>query len=161
MIVIRRATAEDASFLAEMLAVAADWRRPDPRRATEVLAEPALAHYVSDWPRDGDVGFVAEDGMMPIGAAWWRFFSSHDPGYGYIDEFTPELSIAVVEGARQRGAGTQLLQALIAEARRTDVPAISLSVESDNRAASLYRRLGFEERFHTGGSITMSLRLVR
>ena len=161
MIVIRRAAAGDASLLAQMLAVAADWRRPNPRRATEVLAEPALGHYVSEWPRDGDIGFVAEDGTMPVGAAWWRFFSRDDPGYGYIDDSTPELSIAVVASARRRGIGTQLLQALIDEAQRSAVPAISLSVDPDNRAASLYRRLGFEERFRTRGSVTMSYLLTR
>ena len=54
----------------------------------EVLAEPALARYVKDWPRDGDFGLVAEDATRPVGAAWWRTFSKLDPGYGFIDEFT-------------------------------------------------------------------------
>ncbi len=160
VVVIRRATVEDAGFLHKMLAVAADWRRETPRPAAEVLADPALARYVIDWPRDGDVGFVAEEGTARVGAAWWRMFSKLDPGYGFIDEFTPELSIGVLHSARSRGIGTQLLQALIQEAQRSAVPALSLSVESDNWAASLYRRLGFVESFHIGGSITMARRLI-
>ncbi len=125
----------------------------------EVLAEPALARYVKDWPRDGDFGLVAEDAARPVGAAWWRTFSKLDPGYGFIDEFTPELSIGVLFQARRHGVGSRLLQALIDEAKRSALLALSLSVESDNPAVSTYRRLGFEELFHAGGSITMTLRL--
>ena len=93
---IRRATAEDASFLHEMLAVAADWRREAPRPTMEVLAEPAFARYVADWPRDGDLGLIAEEGTIPVGAVWWRTFTQRDPGYGFVDEYTPELSIGVL-----------------------------------------------------------------
>jgi ribosomal protein S18 acetylase RimI-like enzyme len=155
VIVIRRATAQDASFLHEMLAVAADWRRRAPRPTTEVLAEPALARYVTDWPREGDVGFVAEEAVT-VGAAWWRTFDTLDPGYGFVDEFTPELSIGVLSSARRRGIGTELLHALIDEAGRSALPALSLSVEPDNPATSLYRRLGFHELRRAGGSITMA-----
>jgi ribosomal protein S18 acetylase RimI-like enzyme len=161
VIVIRRATADDASFLQQILAVAADWRREQPRPTTEVLAAPALARYVKDWPRDGDFGLVAEDAATPVGAAWWRTFGTLEPGYGFIDEFTPELSIGVLYHARRHGAGFRLLQALIHEAERSAIPALSLSVESDNPAASMYRRLGFEEVRHAGGSITMRLRLAQ
>ena len=157
-IVIRRAVAGDAPFLHEMLAVAADWRRGTRRPTTD--AHPALAHYVTDWPRNGDVGFIAYEGSNPVGTARRRTFSTLDPGYGFIDEFTPELSISVLPSARQRGVGTQLLQAIIDAAKRSALPALSLSVEPDNPAASLYRRPGFEEQCHTGGSITMALQLI-
>lgn len=72
---IRHAIPEDDGFLKEMLTVAADWRRPDARvrSVAEIMAEPALAHYVAGWPAEGDVGFVAED-ERPVGAVWWRFF---------------------------------------------------------------------------------------
>ena len=108
----------------------------------EVLAEPAFARYVADWPRDGDVGLIAEEGTIPVGAVWWRMFTQRDPGYGFVDEYTPELSIGVLYRGRRRGVGTRLLHALIAEAQRSALPALSLSVEPDNPAASLYRRLG-------------------
>ena len=157
---IRRASVEDALFLSEVLVVAADWWREAPRLTMEVLAEPALARYVTDWPRQGDVGFIADDKTIPVGAAWWRKFTSLDPGYGFIDEFTPELSIGVLYRARRRGIGTRLLHALIDEAQRSALPALSLSVEPGNPAASLYRRLGFEEVSRSDGSITMALRLT-
>ncbi len=100
---IRRATAEDRPFLQEMLAVAADWR-PDAyvRSLAELMGEPALAHYVAGWPMEGDVGFVVED-SRPVGAAWWRFFPDLEPGFGFVDESTPEVSIGVVRGFRGIG----------------------------------------------------------
>ncbi len=160
MALIRRATPEDAAFLREMLAVAADWR-PDAgvRSAAAIMGVPALAHYIAGWPAERDVGFVADEGR-PLGAAWWRFFSEHDPGYGFVDEATPEMSIGVVEEARGRGLGTLLIQALISEAQRRALPALSLSVEPDNPAASLYQRLGFVTVGRAGSSLTMILHLV-
>lgn len=119
------------------------------------MAIPQLAHYVADWPRGGDLGFVAEDGAMDVGAAWWRLFTEQDRGYGFVDEETPELAIGVVHGARGRGVGTLLLRALIDEAQRSALPALSLSVEVDNPAASLYERLGFETVGGDGGALTM------
>ncbi len=153
----RRATSDDAPFLQEMLAAAADWRPgAQVRPLAEIMGEPDLAHYIAGWPAPGDVGFVVEDGH-PLGAAWWRFFTSDDPGYGFVDEATPEVSIGVVATARGRGLGAQLLEALIAEARQQALPALSLSVEADNPAARLYERVGFVPVGRVGGSATMRL----
>ena len=153
--IVRRATAGDAPVLRAMLGLAIDWRPGvRPRTAAQLMAAPDLARYVAGWPRVGDVGFVADD-EQPVGAAWWRLFTADDAGYGFVDAATPELSVAVVPAARRHGIGTMLLEALVAEARRRGVPAISLSVEPDNPAAALYERLGFRPVGGTGGSLTM------
>jgi GNAT superfamily N-acetyltransferase len=151
---IRPASAEDVPFLQQMLAIAADWR-PDAvvRPLGEIMSEPLLAHYIAGWPSEGDVGFVAED-EGPVGAAWWRLFSPDDPGYGFVDKWTPELSVGVVHTARGRGVGTMLLEALIDEARLRGLRALSLSVEPENPAVALYKRLGFVT-VEQIGSITM------
>lgn len=134
---IRRALIEDAVFLQRMLALAADWQPGTAVRSpSEIMDEPALAHYIAGWPAEGDVGFIAEEGT-PMGAVWWRFFSTVDPGYGFVAESVPELSIAVIEEARGEGVGTMLLEALIDEARRRALPALSLSVEQGNPAATV------------------------
>lgn len=136
---------DDRRFLAAMLYEAAAWR-PGPRPApAEVLAEPANARYVAGWGRAGDFGLVAvaEDGER-LGAAWYRLFSATEPGYGFVDEETPEVSIAVRPGSRRRGIGTALLGELSAHAAQAGFSALSLSVEVDNPAGRLYRRLGFE-----------------
>jgi GNAT superfamily N-acetyltransferase len=157
---VRAATPEDAAFLREMLAIAADWRPDSPTRpVAEVMREPALAHYVVGWPRQGDFGFVGVD-ERPVGAAWCRLFTAQDPGYGFVDEATPEVSIGVRAEARGRGVGTSMLTALVREARRRGHPGLSLSVEPDNPAVVLYERLGFDAVDHREGAVTMTLSLA-
>jgi GNAT superfamily N-acetyltransferase len=143
-----------------MLLVAFDWRgTTSPIVLAGLMVRPEVAHYVEGWPRPGDSGCIAQDGAAPIGAAWWRFFTGSDPGYGYVNDSTPELSIGVARDYRGRGTGTSLLEALIGEARRRQLSALSLSVEPDNRARVLYLRQGFEVVGHAGNADTMLLRL--
>ena len=123
-----------------------------------MIADPHLARYVVGWPRPGDLGVVAEIDV-PVGATWWRYFAAGEPGYGFVDERIPEISIGVVPQARGAGIGSRLLAALIECARERAVPALSLSVEPDNPAARLYRRLGFVEVGGVGGAVTMVLTL--
>jgi GNAT superfamily N-acetyltransferase len=158
MVHVRRAAEDDASFLQEMVATAADWRPDAPvRSVTDVMRVPSLAHYVVDWPRPGDMGVVAEEGG-PIGAAWWRFFDADDPGYGFVDPAIPELSLAVRHAWRGQGVGTTLLREILLWAVREGVGSVSLSVESDNPAIRLYERAGFDAVGTSGGSVTMLLR---
>lgn len=155
MVRIRRARTDDVDFLVTCLAMAADWRPGQAvRTADEVLSVPALAHYIAGWLCPGDLGVVAEDDG-PIGAAWWRYLSADDPGYGYIRDDVPELSIAVVPDRRRSGVGRMLLEQLLAEANQLGLAAVSLSVEADNPARLLYSALGFQEAAHPGGAVTM------
>jgi GNAT superfamily N-acetyltransferase len=100
--------------------------------------------YVYAWGRPGDGGVVALDEGFPVGAAWYRLFKTDEPGYGFVDEKTPELAIAVVPSKRGRGFGEELLSALIERARREGHRALSLSVERRNPAIRLYERFGFQ-----------------
>jgi GNAT superfamily N-acetyltransferase len=156
---IRLADQDDGPFLWSMLAIAFNWRPGDTVLSIEqIMSRPDTNHYVAGWPRDGDVGFLAEEDE-PVGAAWWRFFTEADPGYGFVDPATPEVSIGVADANRGCGVGTRLLWRLIAEAQSLSLPALSLSVEPDNFAADLYRQLGFVTVGGVGGSLTMVLAL--
>jgi L-amino acid N-acyltransferase YncA len=75
-------------------------------------------------------------------------------GYGYVDDDTPELSIAVLPQHRGRGIGTQLLTDLLREAQ-TRYKAVSLSVSADNPAPEMYERAGFEVVTKEAASLTM------
>jgi ribosomal protein S18 acetylase RimI-like enzyme len=142
-----------------MLEVAFDWRGVmTPEQRSGVLARPEVGHYIDGWGRLGDVGVVADDGA-PLGAAWIRRFTRLDPGYGYVDDETPELSIGVIEDHRGRGLGTVMLHALVERAVAEGATRMSLSVEDENPARHLYERLGFVVVDRVGSSDTMVLTL--
>ncbi len=81
------------------------------------------------------------------------------PGTASSTRTIPELSVGIVPGRRRQGVGTRLLRALTAEARRSGLPGLSLSVELDNPAVGLYERLGFSTVGVNGGALTMALTL--
>src|SRR5207245_3540110 len=101
----------------------------------------------------------AYDETGNVGAALYRLFKESEPGYGFVDEQTPELSIAVVPSRRGKGFGDELLSALLEQARKDGFTQISLSVEPDNPALRLYERHGFSKVGESGGSWTMVARL--
>lgn len=158
---VRSATSEDGAFLQTMLYEAAFWQPDQPKPSmAAALADVHLVRYIAGWPLPGDAGVVAEDGASrPIGASWYRFFSSQKPGYGYVDAAIPELCIAVVSGHRARGIGKKLLVSLLVTARHAGVPALSLSVAQANPAVAMYERLGFRRVAVEGNSWTMELDL--
>ena len=118
-----------------------------------------LARYVEGFGRPGDFGVVAEEGAEPLGAAWWRYFQAGAPGWGFVDEATPEIS--VLPSHRRRGIGTALLGALQREARIQRIDRLSLSVEQDNPAIALYERLGFRPLDGERSALTMVIELQR
>ena len=104
-------------------------------------------------------GAHSHRGLQPVAAAWYRLFTESHPGYGFVDEQTPELTIAVVPSRRGRGYGAELLTSLLAQAAEDGFPAISLSVEPDNPALALYERHGFEKVGERGGALVMRAQL--
>ncbi len=125
----------------------------------EVIRVPELARYVRGWKkRAGDCGFLARDAAtgQSVGAAWLRLLVGENKGYGYVDDDTPELSIAVLPEYRGQGVGTQLLIHLLAS--DCGQSSISLSVSLDNPALRLYERFGFEVVSLSDGSLTMKRR---
>jgi len=116
-----------------------------------VLDEPAIRHYWAGFGRrPGDVGRIAEQASTAIGAAWVRRLTGDDPGYGHIDDDTPELTVAIATTRRGRGIGSALLDELLAL-----VPRCSLSVDDRNPAVRLYDRHGFTVEATDGKSLTM------
>jgi ribosomal protein S18 acetylase RimI-like enzyme len=118
-----------------------------------------VARYVNNFGRPGDAGLVAWE-RGPVGAAWYRLFKGSEPGYGFVDEQTPELTIAVVPSCRGKGYGAELLTALLDRARADGYRQISLSVEADSPAVKLYERHGFEAVAHQGEASVMVAELT-
>jgi GNAT superfamily N-acetyltransferase len=109
--------------------------------------------YVKNWGRHGDAGVIAFEGRNPYGAAWYRLFRRSEPGFAFVDEETPELTIAVVPSRRGEGAGAQLLEALLDQARRDGFARVSLSAEKGQ--TGFYERFGFRPRGEGNGTVTM------
>lgn len=143
-----------------MLVEACNWSGDQRVVLDDVGERPQLAHYVAGWPRPGDFGRIAvDDSSAPLGAAWARRFPAVGPGFGFVAEDVPEISMAVVASWRGRGLGRRLLDALIADARTAGCRALSLSVEDGNHAKQLYRAAGFVIVGRVDTSDTMLLEL--
>jgi ribosomal protein S18 acetylase RimI-like enzyme len=133
--VIREGGQQDVRFLRDMLRHAYYWRTRD--------TEMPITRYVNGWGRRGDRCLIAIDDFHPVGAAWYRLYTAHEPGFGFVDEETPELTIGVVPARRGKGIGSSLLDALLERARSDEFARISLSVEKTNPAVHLYESRGF------------------
>lgn len=159
---IRPATREDLPFLWEMLyeaaAVSREIRQMGKQKA---LALPAISHILENFGRKGDFGFVAEmEDKDLVGAIWARLFPEDEKGYGFVSAEIPELAVAVAPEFRGQGVGTKLLENIIKTAQKLNYPALSLSVDRQNRAVRLYQNLGFRDAgvsSETDSSVTMIL----
>ena len=108
-----------------------------------VLLEPSIQNYYQDFGRAHDYCLVAEQEGKLLGAVWARVLSGPVKGYGYVDDHTPELAISVQNEFRGKGIGTALLRAMLDLLQRAGYGQTSLSVQKENPAADLYKRLGF------------------
>ena len=143
---LRAVDKQDVRFLRDMLRHAYHWRlAQDP--------ELPVYRYVQNWGRRGDAGVVAFEGRNVYGAAWYRLFTAADQGFGFVDEATPELTIAVVPSRRGKGAGAELLEALLERARRDGFARVSLSAEKGQ--TGFYERFGFRQHREDESTVTM------
>jgi len=118
--------------------------------AREIIFQPEIYVYIKEFGGKDDCGVVAEIEGRIVGAAWTRII----PAYGNIDESTPELAISVLPEFRGREIGTDLMNDLFELLRKRGYARTSLSVQQNNPAARLYRRLGYvitdEKKDHAG-----------
>ncbi|WP_238599257.1 GNAT family N-acetyltransferase [Corynebacterium heidelbergense] len=109
----------------------------------DILRERKFAHYTRVDADRGDFALAAVRQGDVVGVVWAQFLGSADPGYGYVDDFTPEVSLWVHSEARKRGIGRQLLRAVVQAGRQRGFQQLSLSVEEGNHARELYESEGF------------------
>jgi len=164
---LRRVTEDDAGFLWGMLYEASYAAENGVADVAALRARPELARYVEGWGKRTDLGVITVDGdtREPVGAAWLRLLTGEAKGYGYVDDDTPELAIAVLSGHRGRGLGGRMLGELL-DAASSLFAVVSLSVQADNPALRLYERTGFRVAVKSetgeptaGGSVTMKFEL--
>jgi phosphinothricin acetyltransferase len=87
---------------------------------------------------------VATDGDRVAGFASYGPFRAW-PAYKY----SVELSVYVAINARRRGTGTELVRAIVEEARTRDLHVVMAGITADNDVSlRLHHRLGFVEVAH-------------
>lgn len=106
----------------------------------DIVMREELQVYVKDFgERKDDVALVAEVGNQIVGAVWARIMND----YGHIDDETPSLAISLFKEYRGKGIGTQLMRDMLATLKQSGYARVSLSVQKENYAAEMYRKLGF------------------
>lgn len=155
MIKIREIKENEPDFLREMLYEAIYIPPGKPKPPKSIVFDPQLSKYVENFGRRGDFAFVlvGENGL--VGAIWTRLFDKKAETYGFVDEETPELSIAIREDYRNRGFGGLLLENLFQKLKANGFNKVSLSVDKQNPAVNLYQRFGFEIVSEQGTAFTM------
>ena len=134
-------------FMRSLLTHAYNWH------VNRLDATVPVARYVDGWGRPGDTALLAIEGGHRIGAGWFRLFRESAPGYGFVDESTPEVTIVVVPSRQGKGIGQLLLAGLAERAQADAYRALSVSVE--RHEVELYEALGFERLTEDGHAVTM------
>lgn len=109
-----------------------------------VIYEPDLWRTISDFgKKKEDYCLVAEYNNEVIGAVWVRTVEQ----YGYVDKDTPSFCISVLPKYRGKGIGTQLMKSMLLYLKNKGYNKASLSVQKENYAVKMYKKLGFETIF--------------
>jgi ribosomal protein S18 acetylase RimI-like enzyme len=109
---------------------------------------------VTGWPEETKAAFLAQQfdaqdthyrAHFPDASQDVILVDGEPAGRLYVDRREDEIllvEIALLPAFRGRGAGGELLRAVISEAEAAGKP-VSIHVERENRALGLYERLGF------------------
>lgn len=139
---LRPLTTADGPVLAQATLDSLNWSE---HRVTEhdVDNRPEFRHYTQVMFERGDFGCVAERTGEIVGVAWALFLPATDPGYGYLNDSTPEVCLWARKDSRAIGVGRLLLWQLQQETIDRGVGRLTLSVEAGNNARRLYESEGF------------------
>lgn len=143
-VTLRPVRVDDVELLRAATVANLDWTGEQRFTYRDVDEAPHLRHYAEFRPDRGDFGFVAAQQGWTVGVVWLLFLDAAAPGYGFVADGVPELSISVWSGYRGQGIGQVLISAALDEARARGLARVSLSVETGNPALRLYRAAGFE-----------------
>jgi L-amino acid N-acyltransferase YncA len=152
-VVVRRGDRLDVPFLRSLLAFAYNWH------VAHFETDISISHYVDGWGRKGDTSVIAMEDGHSIGAAWFRLFPEQRPGYGFVDDGTPEMTIVVVPTKQQRGVGEQLLDALVERAEGDGYRALSVSIRRGDPDEARLASRGFQPVREAGDTVTLRRQL--
>ena len=124
------------NFLYEAIFIPEGTEKP----SKSIIEQPELQVYVADFGKEDDWCLAAEMKEKIMGAVWVRIMND----YGHIDDKTPSLAISLYEEYRNLGLGTALMKEMLQFLKDKGYKQISLSVQKENFAVGMYRKLGFK-----------------
>ena len=140
MFIIREMRPEEYPLLEEFLYQAIFQKDPENLIPREEIYKPTLQVYIRDFGTlPADHCLCAEEDGRVIGAVWVRII----PGFGSIDDSTPEFAISLLPDCRGKGVGTQLMLAMLAHLKAAGYEKTSLAVQKANYALRMYQKVGF------------------
>lgn len=138
--IIREMRLQEYPLLADFLYEAVFRKNTDTPVPRTIIHEPALQVYIKDFgTMSDDYCLCAEVDNRVVGAVWVRNID----GYGSVDEETPEFAISVFREYRGLGIGTDLMRRMLELLREKGYRKASLSVQKENDALRMYRKVGF------------------
>ena len=152
---IRQIRTSELFFLEEMLFEAIFIAKGEQELPRAIIQQPELNKYINDFGKPTDFCLVAELNNNLVGAIWTRIFDWENKGYGFVDEHTPELSIAISRQFRNQGIGSKLMDELFFSLQKLNFKQVSLSVDIRNPAFRQYLRYNFKELNRDGFTATM------
>ncbi len=158
-VTLRKSTDNDIPLLREMLYEAVFWRKSETTPSfDEGLEYPEVKKLLENWGnKKGDTAVIAVVDSVPVGAAWFRYWTDEDSTRGYYDKNIPVAAIGIKENYRKQGIGALLLEKLSEYAAEKKINKISLCVSKDNYAIKLYRK----QKFYVVEDISDSLIMIR
>lgn len=103
---IRKLREDEQGILAEFLYQAIYIPEGIVPPSKNIIEQPELQLYISDWGKEDDYCLVAEVDNSVVGAVWVRIMND----YGHIDDVTPSFAISLYKEYRGMGIGTELMK---------------------------------------------------
>lgn len=111
----------------------------------DIIKSPEIDAYIHDFGKlKDDYCLIANLNDKIIGAVWIRILAGEVKGFGNVDNETPEFAISLLKEYRNQGYGTLLMSRMIKYLRKEGYKQTSLSVDKNNYAVRMYKKLGFE-----------------
>lgn len=121
-----------------------------------IIKSAELQVYVKDFGKfKSDFALCAECNGKIVGAIWARIMKD----YGHIDDDTPSLAISVLKEYRHKGIGTELMTQMLSLLKQQRYKYASLSVQKENYAVKLYKKLNFKTVKENGEEYIMKVDL--
>jgi len=144
-IIIREIKTEEVNILENMLYESIYQSDETNPISKEVINIPKVRIYIENFgQKKDDYCLVAEVKGQIIGAVWVRILADDIKGYGNVDDKTPEFAISLYKEYRKQGIGTLLMKKMISYLIENEYNQTSLSVQKENYAVRMYKKLGFE-----------------